>query len=69
LDSPLVGETVAEVEAHENAPYVVGVYDGKDMRVEPPGPFQIPTGAVMAFMGEEGQVRDFCRDNRLNLNK
>ena len=48
-----------QVEAHENAPYVVGVYDGKDMRVEPPGPFQIPTGAVMAFMGEETQVREF----------
>ena len=69
LDSPVVGQTVAQVEARENAPYVVGVFDGKDMRVEPPGPFQVPAGAMMAFMGEEGQVRDFCRGHKLNLNK
>jgi len=69
LDSPLVGETVAQVEAHDNAPYVVGVFDGKEMRVEPPGPFQVPTGAVMAFMGTETQVREFCRTNKLNLNR
>ena len=65
LESPLVGKTVAEVEAETRAPYVVGVFDGKDMRVEPPGPFQIPAGAVMAFMGEESQVREFCRQNKL----
>lgn len=69
LDSPLIDQTVREVEAYENAPYVVGVYDGKDMRVEPPGPFQIPPGAVMAFMGDETQVREFCRSNNLNLNR
>jgi di/tricarboxylate transporter len=69
LDSPLIGQTVAEVESLENAPYVVGVYDGKDMRVEPPGPFQIPAGAVMAFMGSEAQVREFCRDNKLKISK
>ncbi len=69
LESPLVGQTVAEVEAQENAPYVVGVFDGKDMRVEPPGPFKIPTGAVMAFMGSETQVRAFCRENDLHLNR
>lgn len=39
FDSPLIGQSVAQVEALENAPYVVGVFDGKDMRVEPPGPF------------------------------
>ncbi|NCF28804.1 MAG: SLC13 family permease [Gammaproteobacteria bacterium] len=69
LDSPLIGQSVAQVEALENAPYVVGVFDGKDMRVEPPGPFQVPAGAVMAFMGTEGQVREFCRNNKLNLNR
>jgi di/tricarboxylate transporter len=69
LDSPLVGQTVAQVEAMDNAPYVVGVYDGKDMRVEPPGPFQVPAGAVIAFMGTEAQVREFCRNNQVNLNK
>lgn len=69
LDSPLVGETVAQVEARENAPYVVGVFDGKEMRVEPPGPFPVPPRAEMAFMGTEGQVREFCRNNKLNLNR
>lgn len=69
LDSPLIGQSVAQIEALENAPYVVGVFDGKDMRVEPPGPFQVPAGAVMAFMGTEGQVREFCRNNKLNLNR
>ncbi len=69
LDSPLIGQSVAQVEALENAPYVVGVFDGKDMRVEPPGPFQVPAGAVMAFMGTEGQVSEFCRNNKLNLNR
>ena len=66
LGSPLVGQTVAQVEALENAPYVVGVYDGKDMRVEPPGPFKVPAGAVMAFMGTQDQVGEFCRNNQVN---
>jgi di/tricarboxylate transporter len=65
LDSPLIGQTVAEVEAHENAPYVVGVFDGKDMRVEPPGPFQIPPGAVMGFMGTETDDRQYHRRHSL----
>ena len=69
LDSPLVGKTVAEVEAETRAPYVVGVYDGKDMRVEPPGPFRIPAGSVIAFMGEESQVREFCRLNGLRRSR
>lgn len=65
LDSPLAGKMIMEAEAQPNAPYIVGILDGTQLNLEPPGDDVIPVGAVLALMGSEDSVREFCRRNRL----
>jgi di/tricarboxylate transporter len=65
LESPLAKMTVREAEAQPGAPLIVAVHDGKDMRLEPPGLFEIPAGARVALMGTEAQVAEYGQSNKL----
>jgi di/tricarboxylate transporter len=67
LGSPLVGMTVGEVESDPEAPFILGIFDGEELRIEPHMAVPIPVGAVFAVMGTEQQVRAFRRAQKLDL--
>ena len=67
ITSPLVGLSIAEAEAQENAPFILGIRVRDDIRLEPPRESAIPAGCTFALMGSEEQVRRFRRDMGLEL--
>ena len=67
LDSPLVGMSIGEAEAQVGMPFIVGIRNGDDVRLEPTMDEVILAGSVCAFMGTEDEIRNFKRKYRLEL--
>ena len=67
VTSPLLGLSIAEVEAQENAPFILGIRVADEIRLEPPRDFAVPAGCTFALMGSEEQVRQFRREMGLGL--
>ncbi len=59
--SSLVGRSIGEAEAIEDAPFVLGMRVGRDIALEPAVDEVIPAGATFALMGSAEQVRRFAR--------
>ena len=64
-NSPLVGRSIGDAEAIEDAPFVLGMRVGRDIALEPPIDEEIPAGATFALMGSREQIRRFARSTGL----
>ncbi len=67
LDSPLVGMTIGEAEAQVGMPFIVGIRNGDEVRLEPPMDEVIWAGSICAFMGIEEEIKNFRRKYKLEL--
>ena len=67
VNSPLVGQSIGDAEAIEDAPFVLGMRVGRDIALEPPIDEPIPAGATFALMGSSEQVRRFARATGLSV--
>jgi len=65
--SPLVGMSVREAETEPDAPFILGVRSGREVRLEPPGDYVIRAGDVFALMGSDAEVRAYRRRMGLEL--
>ena len=65
--SSLVGQSIGDAEAIEDAPFVLGMRVGRDIALEPAIDEVIPAGATFALMGSSEQVRRFARATGLSL--
>ncbi len=69
LQSPLAGKTVGQVEAQGGVPFILGIRNGDRVRIAPPRDEQIFVGTVFALMGEQEEIRNFTRRNKLVFRK
>lgn len=69
LESTIAAVSVEEAEAQDGAPFILGIRNANEVRLAPPRDDMIWTGSVLALMGEEKQVKEFRRRNKLELNK
>jgi di/tricarboxylate transporter len=69
LQSPLAGRTVGQVEAQGGVPFILGLRNGDRVRIAPPRDEMIYVGTVFALMGEQDEIRNFTRRNRLVFRK
>ena len=67
VESPLVGMSISDSEAQDDAPFILGMRVGDDIRLAPPRDVPIPAGSTLALMGSEEQVRKFRRDAKVAL--
>ncbi len=67
LDSPLAGMTIGEVEVLPDAPFILALKSGDELRIEPSVDQMIWVGSVFALMGTEQQVKDFRRRMKITL--
>jgi len=65
--SSLVGKSIGDAEAIEDAPFVLGIRVGRDIALEPAIDEVIPAGATFALMGSSEQVRRFARATGLSV--
>ena len=65
--SPLVGKSIGDAEAIDDAPFVLGMRVGRDIALEPAIDEVIPAGAIFALMGSSEQVRRFARATGLSV--
>ena len=65
--SSLVGQSIGDAEAIEDAPFVLGMRVGRDIALEPAVDEIIPAGATFALMGSSEQVRRFARATGLRV--
>ena len=65
--SSLVGKSIGDAEAIEDAPFVLGMRAGRDLSLEPAVDETIPAGATFALMGSSEQVRRFARATGLTV--
>ena len=66
-NSPLVGKSIGDAEAIDDAPFVLGMRVGRDIALEPAIDEVIPAGATFALMGSSEQVRRFARATGLSV--
>ena len=66
-NSPLVGQSIGDAEAIDDAPFVLGMQVGRDIALEPPIDQVIPAGATFALMGSQEQIRRFARATGLSV--
>lgn len=64
-DSPLVGMTIAEVEADETAPFIIGIRNGDETRLAPGADQMFWVGTVVAAMGPKNEVREWAKVKEL----
>lgn len=69
LQSPLAGNTIGQVEAQGGVPFILGIRNGDRVRIAPPRDEQIFVGTVFALMGEQEEIRNFTRRNKLVFRK
>ncbi|MDH3414014.1 MAG: SLC13 family permease, partial [Gammaproteobacteria bacterium] len=67
LESPLAGMTIGEAEMFPDAPFILALKSGDELRIEPSVEQMIWVGSVFALMGTEQQVKDFRRRMKLTL--
>ena len=67
LGSPLVGMTIGEAEAQVGMPFIIGIRNGDEVKLEPSMDEIIWAGSVCAFMGDEQEMRSFKRKYRLEF--
>ena len=67
LGSPLVGMTIGEAEAQVGMPFIIGIRNGDEVKLEPSMDEIIWAGSVCAFMGDEEEMRSFKRKYRLEF--
>jgi len=63
--SPLVGEQIGDLEQMYNVPFILGVYDGDQIRLAPPRDVSIAPGSVMAVMGPTEQIDELVQRFKL----
>ena len=66
-DSPLVGMTVADVEALHGAPLLLALKTGDQTRLAPPADSRIWVGSVLGMLGPRQAVSDFSQNQFLRL--
>ena len=64
-DSPLVGMTVADVEALHGAPLLLALKTGDQTRLSPPADSRIWVGSVIGMLGPRQVVTDFAQNQFL----
>jgi di/tricarboxylate transporter len=67
LASGLGGQTVYEAEEQPDAPIIVGIRNGDEIRLEPPRDENIYVGSLLALMGTAEQVQQYAKRNRLAI--
>lgn len=67
LRSPLVGMTIGEAEAQVGMPFIIGIRNGDEVKLEPSMDEIIWAGSVCAFMGDEEEMRSFKRKYKLEF--
>lgn len=67
LESPLAGMTIGEAEMLSDAPFILALKSGDELRIEPSAEQMIWVGSVFALMGTEQQVKEFRRRMKLTL--
>ena len=67
LESPLVGMTIGEAEAQVGMPFIIGIRNGDEVKLEPSMDEIIWAGSVCAFMGDEEEMRSFKRKYKLEF--
>lgn len=66
-ESPLVGMSVGEAEAHPDAPLLLALKSGSESRLSPPVDSMIWVGSVLGVMGRREDVADYAQNNLLRL--
>ncbi len=64
-ESPLVGLTVGEVEAAEDAPTIVAIRNGDDRHLAPATEEMIWVGTVLGMMGRRRDMNEYAQANEL----
>ena len=67
LGSPLVGMTIGEAESQVGMPFIIGIRNGDEVKLEPSMDEIIWAGSVCAFMGDEEEMRSFKRKYKLEF--
>ncbi|KAF1711336.1 SLC13 family permease [Pseudoxanthomonas kalamensis DSM 18571] len=66
-ESPLVGMTLGEAETLHEAPLMLALKTGDDVRLSPPGDMRIWVGSVLGVMGGRQQIKDFSQNQFLRM--
>lgn len=66
-ESPLVGMSLGEAEALHDAPLMLALQTGSDIRLAPPADMRIWVGSVLGVMGARQAVHDFAQNHFLRL--
>ena len=67
VESPLVGQTVGELERFRETPLILGLRNNEEILLEPPIDTVIWAGSVFALMGDEEQIQHFRDNMKLEL--
>lgn len=66
-ESPLVGMSLGEAEALHDAPLMLALQTGSDIRLAPPADMRIWVGSVLGVMGARQAAHDFAQNHFLRL--
>ena len=66
-DSPLVGMSLGEAEALQDAPLILALKTGNESRLAPPGDARIWVGSVLGVMGPRAAISDFAQNRFLRM--
>ncbi|HEX5756169.1 MAG TPA: SLC13 family permease, partial [Arenimonas sp.] len=66
-ESPLVGTSVGEAEAMTDAPLLLALQSGNELRLAPPADQMIWVGSVLGVMGSRAAVQAWAQSNQLRL--
>jgi di/tricarboxylate transporter len=66
-ESPLVGMSIGEAEAHKEAPLYLALLTGTEARLAPPADQMIWVGSVIGVMGPREQVQAYATANQLKV--
>jgi di/tricarboxylate transporter len=66
-ESPLVGMSIGEAEAHQDAPLFLALLTGTEARLSPPADQMIWVGSVIGVMGPREAVQAYAQANQLKV--
>lgn len=66
-DSPLVGLSIAEIEATALTPLILAIKSGEEARLAPPADQMIWVGTVLGVLGKREEVADWAQQNELRV--